>query len=62
MSLLDRKDRKLRRAARKADRKADRKARQEIAATEGPAFLQFLRNPSPYKHPKQGPYKENKNK
>jgi hypothetical protein len=58
MSLLDRKDRKLRRAA----RKADRKARQEIAATEGPLFLQLLRNPFPYKHPKQGPYKENKNK
>jgi len=61
MSLLDRKDRKLRRAA----RKADREERREIRRTDrlsGTRLGQFLRNPSPYKHPKQGPYKENKNK
>ena len=58
MSLLDRKDRKLRRAA----RRADKKERKEITSTEGPGFLQFLRNPLPYSLPKQGKYKENKNK
>ena len=58
MSLLDKRDRELRRAT----RKADRKERREIARTEGTGLRQFLRNPFPYSFPKQGKYKENKNK
>ncbi len=54
MSLLDKRDRELRRA--------DRKERRKIARTEGTGLRQFLRNPFPYSLPKQGKYKENKNK
>jgi hypothetical protein len=54
MSLLDKRDRELRRA--------DRKERRKIARTEGTGLRQFLRNPFPYNLPKQGKYKENKNK
>ena len=61
MSLLDKRDRELRRAT----RKADRKERREIRRTDrlsGTRVGQFLRNPAPYKRPKQGPYEENINK
>ena len=53
MSLLDKRDRELRRA--------NRKERREIRRTDrlsGTRVGQFLRNPFPYKRPKQGPYEE----
>ena len=45
----------------KAEAEAE-KERREIARTEGTRLRQFLRNPFPYSFPKQGKYKENKNK
>ena len=61
MSLLDKRDRELRRAARKADRK-ERRADRITDRKSGTRLKQFLLNPSPYKRPKQGSYEENKNK